>query len=55
VRHAAHDRILSAHPNRNPHLNRAQIEQYLRDYLGVSHILCSGCIKGDDPTATWMI
>ncbi len=36
-------------PNRNPHLNRAQIEQYLRDYLGVRHILWLGDgIVGDD-------
>jgi agmatine deiminase len=36
-------------PNRNPHLTRAQIEQYLRDYLGVSHILWLGDgIVGDD-------
>jgi len=36
-------------PNRNPHLSRAQIEQYLRDYLGVTHILWLGDgIEGDD-------
>lgn len=36
-------------PNRNPHLNRDQIEQALRDYLGVSHILWLGDgIAGDD-------
>lgn len=36
-------------PNRNPHLNRAQIEQYLRDYLGVTQILWLGDgIVGDD-------
>jgi agmatine deiminase len=36
-------------PNRNPHLSRAQIEQYLRDYLGVRHILwLSDGIVGDD-------
>ena len=36
-------------PNRNPHLDRAQIEQYLRDYLGVRHILWLGDgIVGDD-------
>ncbi|HKX33546.1 MAG TPA: agmatine deiminase family protein [Blastocatellia bacterium] len=36
-------------PNRNPHLNRAQIEQYLKDYLGVSNILWLGeGIAGDD-------
>ena len=36
-------------PNRNPHLNRKQIEQYLRDYLGVTKILWLGDgIAGDD-------
>jgi agmatine deiminase len=36
-------------PNRNPHLNRAQIEQYLRDYLGVTHVHWLGDgIVGDD-------
>ena len=36
-------------PNRNPHLNREQIEQYLRDYLGVTKILWLGDgIAGDD-------
>lgn len=36
-------------PNRNPRLSRAQIEQYLRDYLGVSNILWLGDgIVGDD-------
>jgi len=36
-------------PNRNPHLTQAQIEQHLRDYLGVSHILWLGDgIVGDD-------
>jgi agmatine deiminase len=36
-------------PNRNPHLTKAQIERYLRDYLGVSHILWLGDgIVGDD-------
>lgn len=36
-------------PNRNPRLTRAQIEQYLCDYLGVSHILWLGDgIVGDD-------
>ncbi|HWN94193.1 MAG TPA: agmatine deiminase family protein [Methylomirabilota bacterium] len=36
-------------PNRNPHLSREQIEQYLRDYLGVSNILWLGDgIVGDD-------
>src|SRR4051812_10854996 len=35
--------------NRNPHLNKAQIEQYLRDYLGVSNVLWLGeGILGDD-------
>ncbi len=37
------------HPNRNPGLNRAQIEQNLRDYLGVETILWLGDgIVGDD-------
>jgi agmatine deiminase len=36
-------------PNRNPQLSRAQIEQYLRDYLGVTNILWLGeGIVGDD-------
>jgi agmatine deiminase len=36
-------------PNRNPHLNKSQIEQYLRDYLGVMNILWLGDgIVGDD-------
>ncbi len=36
-------------PNRNPQLNRAQIEQYLKDYLGVTDILWLGeGIVGDD-------
>ncbi len=36
-------------PNRNPHLNQSQIEQYLKDYLGVTHILWLGDgIVGDD-------
>jgi agmatine deiminase len=36
-------------PNRNPHLNKKQIEQYLRDYLGVTNILWLGDgIMGDD-------
>ncbi|MFI5365463.1 MAG: agmatine/peptidylarginine deiminase [Candidatus Binatia bacterium] len=36
-------------PNRNPQLTRAQIEQSLRDYLGVRHILWLGDgIVGDD-------
>jgi agmatine deiminase len=36
-------------PNRNPQLNRQQIEQYLRDYLGVTNILWLGeGIVGDD-------
>lgn len=36
-------------PNRNPHLNRAQIEQCLRDFLGVTHVLWLGeGIVGDD-------
>jgi len=37
------------HPNRNPDLTRAEIEGYLRDYLGVRHILWLGDgIVGDD-------
>lgn len=37
------------HPNRNPNLSRGQIEQYLRDYLGVSHVLWLGDgVEGDD-------
>jgi agmatine deiminase len=37
------------HPNRNPRLTRAQIEQNLRDYLGVHTILWLGDgIVGDD-------
>jgi agmatine deiminase len=37
------------HPNRNPQLNQSQIEQYLRDYLGVTNILWLGDgIVGDD-------
>jgi agmatine deiminase len=36
-------------PNRNPGLTRQQLEQYLRDYLGVTHILWLGDgIEGDD-------
>ncbi len=36
-------------PNRNPQLNRSQIEQYLKDYLGVTNILWLGDgIAGDD-------
>lgn len=36
-------------PNRNPHLDRPQIEQYLKDYLGVTHLLWLGeGIVGDD-------
>ena len=36
-------------PNRNPQLNRHQIEQYLGDYLGVTNILWLGSgIVGDD-------
>jgi agmatine deiminase len=36
-------------PNRNPNLDRAGIERYLREYLGVSHILWLGDgIEGDD-------
>jgi agmatine deiminase len=36
-------------PNRNPGLSRPEIEQRLRDYLGVTHILWLGDgIEGDD-------
>jgi len=36
-------------PNRNPHLSQPQIEQFLRDYLGVETILWLGDgIVGDD-------
>ena len=36
-------------PNRNPQLDRGEIERYLRDYLGVTHILWLGDgIAGDD-------
>lgn len=36
-------------PNRNPHLNKAQIEQFLRDNLGATNILWLGeGIVGDD-------
>ena len=36
-------------PNRNPHLSRAEIEQYLKDYLGVTKVLWLGeGIVGDD-------
>ena len=36
-------------PNRNPELSRDEIEQYLKDYLGVRHILWLGDgIVGDD-------
>ncbi|RFC44399.1 MAG: agmatine deiminase [Verrucomicrobia bacterium] len=36
-------------PNRNPHLNQAEIEQKMRDYLGVNHFLWLGDgIEGDD-------
>lgn len=36
-------------PNRNPNLHQQQIEQYLSDYYGVTHILWLGDgIEGDD-------
>lgn len=36
-------------PNRNPQLTKGQIEQYLRDYLGVTNVLWLGeGIVGDD-------
>jgi agmatine deiminase len=35
--------------NRNPHLNRGQIEQHLKDYYGQKHICwLTGGIEGDD-------
>lgn len=37
------------HPNRNPHLNRAEIEQALKGWLGVTQVLWLGDgIVGDD-------
>ncbi len=37
------------HPNRNPHLNKIEIEKYLCDYLGVNQVLWLGeGIAGDD-------
>lgn len=36
-------------PNRNPHLSKSEIEQYLKDYLGVAKVLWLGeGIVGDD-------
>ncbi len=36
-------------PNRNPHLQRTEIERYLHDYLGVRHMIWLGeGISGDD-------
>lgn len=36
-------------PNRNPHLSQGDIERYLRDFLGVRHIVWLGDgIEGDD-------
>lgn len=36
-------------PNRNPHLQRRDIERYLRDYLGIRHTIWLGeGIAGDD-------
>ncbi len=36
-------------PNRNPHLNKSEIERYLKDYLGVTKVLWLGeGIVGDD-------
>ncbi len=41
--------ICLLNPNRNPQLSRDQIEQRLRDYLGVTHIYWLGKgIEGDD-------
>ncbi|MBI3755668.1 MAG: agmatine deiminase family protein, partial [Deltaproteobacteria bacterium] len=35
--------------NRNPHLNKSGIEEYLREYLGVTHIIwLKNGIEGDD-------
>ena len=35
--------------NRNPHLNKAEIEQYLKDYYGQKHVVWLGeGIEGDD-------
>ena len=35
--------------NRNPHLSRAQVERYLRDYYGQRHVVWLGDgIEGDD-------
>jgi agmatine deiminase len=35
--------------NRNPHLSKTEIEQYLKDYLGVTHIIwLKEGISGDD-------
>jgi agmatine deiminase len=37
------------HPNRNPHLQRRDLERYLHDYLGTPHIIWLGQgIAGDD-------
>jgi agmatine deiminase len=37
------------HPNRNPHLQRADLEDYLHEYLGVRHVIWLGeGITGDD-------
>ena len=36
-------------PNRNPHLSKAEVEQYLRDYYGQRHVVWLGDgIEGDD-------
>ena len=36
-------------PNRNPHLSRADLEDYLRTYLGVAQVLwLGGALAGDD-------
>ena len=36
-------------PNRNPHLNRTEIENYLKEYLGVSNVVWLGeGVVGDD-------
>ncbi len=38
------------HPNRNPQLSRADVEQHLRDYLGINHIIWLGRGVFEDQT-----
>ena len=38
------------HPNRNPQLSRADVEQHLRDYLGINHIIWLGRGVFEDET-----